>query len=104
LCDTAQPRTASLSLHDALPIWVGELDLVVAGTRAGRLGVGDRGPVGEVDPAPAEVAEREPAAPQAAELRADVVAELTVAAGAARSEEHTSELQSRVDLVCRLLL
>src|SRR5438105_5553218 len=24
--------------------------------------------------------------------------------GAARSEEHTSELQSRVDLVCRLLL
>src|SRR5207247_9447786 len=27
-----------------------------------------------------------------------------VAARAARSEEHTSELQSRVDLVCRLLL
>src|SRR2546428_1734235 len=26
------------------------------------------------------------------------------AAGAARSEEHTSELQSRSDLVCRLLL
>src|SRR5438105_11384787 len=26
------------------------------------------------------------------------------AASAARSEEHTSELQSRVDLVCRLLL
>src|SRR5699024_11574632 len=27
-----------------------------------------------------------------------------VAAGIARSEEHTSELQSRCDLVCRLLL
>src|SRR5438105_7709766 len=29
---------------------------------------------------------------------------MTVSAGQARSEEHTSELQSRVDIVCRLLL
>src|SRR5438105_15721877 len=29
---------------------------------------------------------------------------LPIAPGGARSEEHTSELQSRVDLVCRLLL
>src|SRR5437868_8629371 len=34
-------------------------------------------------------------------LKGDTVAS---AAGPARSEEHTSELQSRFDLVCRLLL
>src|SRR5207247_6074075 len=32
------------------------------------------------------------------------VAQHTIIAGGIRSEEHTSELQSRVDLVCRLLL
>src|SRR5437868_11485390 len=34
----------------------------------------------------------------------DGVARRRVGAAAARSEEHTSELQSRFDLVCRLLL
>src|SRR5690606_40326596 len=34
----------------------------------------------------------------------DLGARLDVEAGAARSEEHTSELQSREKLVCRLLL
>src|SRR5207247_4622944 len=34
----------------------------------------------------------------------DAVKRGVVAAGGLRSEEHTSELQSRVDLVCRLLL
>src|SRR2546429_5792360 len=33
-----------------------------------------------------------------------VAAQLVQAAAAARSEEHTSELQSRLHLVCRLLL
>src|SRR5438105_10504418 len=33
----------------------------------------------------------------------EVVSSVNIACGA-RSEEHTSELQSRVDLVCRLLL
>src|SRR5438105_12192396 len=32
------------------------------------------------------------------------VVEIALARRAVRSEEHTSELQSRVDLVCRLLL
>src|SRR5436309_5947877 len=36
--------------------------------------------------------------------RAPPVSELLAPSGAARSEEHTSELQSRENLVCRLLL
>src|SRR5690349_23130163 len=35
---------------------------------------------------------------------APIAADVAVAADVARSEEHTSELQSRRDLVCRLLL
>src|SRR5207249_10914127 len=39
-----------------------------------------------------------------ARLRALAAHEASVLAAAPRSEEHTSELQSRFDLVCRLLL
>src|SRR5438874_11603135 len=69
--DTATTEIYTLSLHDALPIY---LD-------------GDRGPR---QPAP----DRRLRAPRfdPARLRSR------------RSEEHTSELQSRRDLVCRLLL
>src|SRR5437868_9581950 len=38
------------------------------------------------------------------DLRALTSIEARTVLGAARSEEHTSELQSRFDLVCRLLL
>src|SRR5690349_21935692 len=72
--DTATTEIYTLSLHDALPIYPGSC------CRAGSL--------------------REPAA-------ADRPAGCETAAtrsAAARSEEHTSELQSRRDLVCRLLL
>src|SRR3982750_1600504 len=66
--DTATTEIYTLSLHDALPIWV----LVVREHGDELLGALDGlGPV------------------------LDVVA---------RSEEHTSELQSRSDFVCRLLL
>src|SRR5207247_5791440 len=94
------PRTLGLrplSLHDALPI-SGSDDASVGLDRAlGRavqpphlddLAVGhadvavEGGPAGTVD--------------DAAVLDEQIVAH--------RSEEHTSELQSRVDLVCRLLL
>src|SRR5207247_9129515 len=34
----------------------------------------------------------------------DIISEGRLIIGVGRSEEHTSELQSRVDLVCRLLL
>src|SRR5699024_11814010 len=51
---------------------------------------------------PAAVAAAAPAA--APELRAVAVEYFPVNEPAKRSEEHTSELQSRFDLVCRLLL
>src|SRR3712207_7095833 len=73
--DTATTEIYTLSLHDALPIYLGragERPVVPAALPAR---VGDR----RSDRAPA----RDPAL---------------------RSEEHTSELQSRQYLVCRLLL
>src|SRR5205809_1847543 len=72
---TASPQFSTLSLHDALPISI-------------RLGRPD---VREAVHCP--LLQR-----QAGE------AEGAAAAAAARSEEHTSELQSRLHLVCRLLL
>src|SRR5690242_21274792 len=73
--DTAPTEIYTLSLHDALPIWL---------RRASR-----RGGVDTFVPAPAE--------PNV---------EVIEHAGLRwiRSEEHTSELQSHVNLVCRLLL
>src|SRR5207249_9099051 len=52
------------------------------------------GPATEVAPEPPFVPTPEP----------EIVPEPTVVAPLPRSEEHTSELQSRFDLVCRLLL
>src|SRR3989454_9177588 len=83
--DTATTEIYTLSLHDALPIFVNptmsqlkesQLNLVVAGTEQGVLMVES----------------------EALELPEDVML------GAVRSEEHTSELQSPCNLVCRLLL
>src|SRR5438067_4708168 len=73
--DPSTPLTYTLSLHDALPIWLPR----AAGPRPVR----PRGPPPLGRPAVRRAEHRE--------LRA-------------RSEEHTSELQSRFDLVCRLLL
>src|SRR5688572_32463835 len=67
--DTATTEIYTLSLHDALPIWV-----VI-------------GPV-----------------PAGCGLREHLAANLNVPVEALRSEEHTSELQSQSNLVCRLLL
>src|SRR2546422_9628682 len=70
--DTATTEIYTLSLHDALPIWLrSDARLRRAGARAG----GRRAPDHVGEPRPA-----------------------------GRSEEHTSELQSRLHLVCRLLL
>src|SRR3712207_7218377 len=80
--DTATTEIYTLSLHDALPISRAE----------------------------AQQATRARIAAAAAELHEEVgIARTTVAdiarrAGVQRSEEHTSELQSRQYLVCRLLL
>src|SRR5206468_13023524 len=77
----------TLSLHDALPIWVEPLQ--APQEVADAVGVLD---VGGVDQHSQE---------QAAGVDGDVP---LPAPDLLRSEEHTSELQSRSDLVCRLLL
>src|SRR3712207_9292631 len=81
--DTATTEIYTLSLHDALPIW---------SARAGRRR--RRSP----RPRPGRGARRR-AAPATRRVGT------SAPPGArARSEEHTSELQSRQYLVCRLLL
>src|SRR2546428_13695536 len=77
--DTATTEIYTLSLHDALPILIGLAAVVVVILIAVALGM-------------RHVRNEE---------RADFA---DAACRARRSEEHTSELQSRSDLVCRLLL
>src|SRR2546422_4567220 len=78
--DTATTEIYTLSLHDALPIFEGQTQLRGQGWRQDHFRQTNRGwhPVGR--------------------------AEKRRAGCAGRSEEHTSELQSRLHLVCRLLL
>src|SRR3712207_7312173 len=89
--DTATTEIYTLSLHDALPIF--------------RRGVAARAEPGR---APVEVLLRPPVLVVAPLDPHPVLAELLDQphrqADAGRSEEHTSELQSRQYLVCRLLL
>src|SRR2546430_12437818 len=75
--DTATTEIYTLSLHDALPISAqkGPLDGRVAIVTGGSRGIG-----------------------------VVIAALLAEDAAAVRSEEHTSELQSQSNLVCRLLL
>src|SRR2546428_5228994 len=80
--DTATTEIYTLSLHDALPIFIAARARLVPAVGHG---LGKR-----VAAARGNVRER----PRVRERRVGVV----------RSEEHTSELQSRSDLVCRLLL
>src|SRR5256885_12239993 len=77
--DTATTEIYTLSLHDALPICysIGEIELDLAHRATGRSLAGFTH--------------------RARQLRDFVFTEL-------RSEEHTSELQSPCNLVCRLLL
>src|SRR5690606_39761018 len=92
LHDPAPTETSTRSLHDALPIWVERLREALAGDGfvlhyLPVLGLqGDNGELYE------------------AHLRIEVNGELVRPKPSPRSEEHTSELQSRENLVCRLLL
>src|SRR2546428_8362189 len=79
--DTATTEIYTLSLHDALPI----CRRIAAGAEGRRRS--------QCDGRPAPVPGRPPGS-----------AGGPGAGGRPRSEEHTSELQSRSDLVCRLLL
>src|SRR2546427_8826232 len=81
--DTATTEIYTLSLHDALPIWYGRW-------RSGHA----QAPVGHGHPDPEG---------RQAGLRYDGQRQ-DQAGRSARSEEHTSELQSQSNLVCRLLL
>src|SRR3712207_8222627 len=84
--DTATTEIYTLSLHDALPIYAVIPDQPVP-LGAGRLGLVGREPVHQVSLVIDLVVDGPPA---------DLTGQ--------RSEEHTSELQSRQYLVCRLLL
>src|SRR2546422_6188850 len=75
--DTATTEIYTLSLHDALPIYF------------------------LLDPLAAKYA---PEIQQKSVLKALARTAPSLAADFKRSEEHTSELQSRLHLVCRLLL
>src|SRR5690606_41619600 len=102
--DAAAPQLSALSLHDALPIsaepgGAGQ----VAARAAAAPGAHDPRPAGaSVAPAP----ERSAGALAPARRLGPAPDRRGPAGGrrAARSEEHTSELQSRENLVCRLLL
>src|SRR5204863_7938619 len=83
---SSSPVLSTLSLHDALPI----LRVRIA-IHHGLIHLD--GPTGFPGPAAVVVARLLNSQPVRQVLRQDV-----------RSEEHTSELQSRRDLVCRLLL
>src|SRR5438067_12339911 len=79
--DTPTPEIYTLSLHDALPIF---------SAIASPLLPTEAAPMGHTRTVPVA----------SARSRTNLV----TAALSFRSEEHTSELQSRFDLVCRLLL
>src|SRR5690606_41693472 len=98
---TPSPYTSTLSLHDALPIYPRVIRPAAALRRhpddvLGRIldvtGLAVHA-VGEVDLQPRVLA-----------LADELVYRRRAIARLGRSEEHTSELQSRENLVCRLLL
>src|SRR2546429_6690542 len=74
--DTATTEIYTLSLHDALPIYAAVAALVAAMASSAQVAAAER----------------------------MIEKQAVVDAPIERSEEHTSELQSRLHLVCRLLL
>src|SRR2546426_1704871 len=76
--DTATTEIYTLSLHDALPILAGAAQLVTS--------------------------ESGPPCAKVSWPRSGDAARWSASQGSPRSEEHTSELQSPCNLVCRLLL
>src|SRR5690606_42034915 len=90
----------TLSLHDALPILQGQLAVAFAQVSKGGWLAGNTGGAGAVD--------------GAITINAAIGIQIVITVSSrrcrfagidkTRSEEHTSELQSRENLVCRLLL
>src|SRR3712207_8565891 len=83
--DTATTEIYTLSLHDALPIWMSSADASSRTLTPWRMTALSSAMRTLITSSP-------PTAPASGRR------------GSARSEEHTSELQSRQYLVCRLLL
>src|SRR5256885_14091217 len=81
--DTATTEIYTLSLHDALPIWLARRR---PGSESRSAMTGPASPAGRASRAGGPSSRR------------------WKTRSAARSEEHTSELQSPCNLVCRLLL
>src|SRR3712207_8978345 len=90
--DTATTEIYTLSLHDALPISSGAARALGLRAEPGLLELKLRG------------APRRRAEPVYARVPPRPARALSRAGRSIRSEEHTSELQSRQYLVCRLLL
>src|SRR3989449_8332884 len=99
LNDTPPPEISPLPLHDALPISTPR-------TAAGGLRWGPRAapPAWPSGRGATRRAKPESARPPGRAGNASSGASATAPAACPRSEEHTSELQSRLHLVCRLLL
>src|SRR5207253_9092523 len=100
----ATPATFTLSLHDALPISQPLVPAELRFAAPGRMGpdgvqrlMDERAARALVE----EVARREPRAIAVALLHSYAHPAHERALGELRSEEHTSELQSRGHLVCR---
>src|SRR5206468_6826734 len=98
---TVPSYVSTLSLHDALPIFAplrAHLRGPMAADDRRELAVLDRGHRRVADAFPGD---RPPGRREPVDVH---VSPSPVASCRGRSEEHTSELQSRSDLVCRLLL
>src|SRR5260370_26811626 len=91
--DTATTEIYTLSLHDALPIYVFAVEAVDRLRQLGHdvLGVLIERTGGSL-------------AALVGQLAASASGEVPTRGDVVRSEEHTSELQSHLNLVCRLLL
>src|SRR5207247_9307248 len=100
----AASATDTLSLHDALPISPvprRRSGMTIGMPRIDRLPAQERGlTVGDFL-VPIRISER--LHTRARHLALILIGTALIVLCARRSEEHTSELQSRVDLVCRLL-
>src|SRR5206468_12809270 len=98
------PATSPLSLHDALPISF-QFGANAFGVRPQRLSANlDSSQVGQEPSGFSKCSDRTQRRLPASQTSARLYRAPGPARGPARSEEHTSELQSRSDLVCRLLL
>src|SRR5690606_40624780 len=102
--DTAHTLTYTLSLHDALPIWSEFLELTNNISEAEEI-IDDGSDAEMVDMAKLQLDEAETRLPELEEeIKFLLIPKDPEDSKNARSEEHTSELQSRENLVCRLLL